>query len=235
MSGDYTLSPPGHTPQSVKDANTQQMKDLGVLKSDRGRTQLPGIRLWGHRINLSGDDGISCEECEMEEEVPEILQMSSGFREVVYKLYILGKFKNTRCEPEFETDNSVLHDNVTVTTTGSHKLKLDDGYVIADGGAIIDSTSPRYSAGEMLTDKQWMQVVQEAQSGDAVTIGDVSSAMSDMTMMTSPQTHDDLKKDAGISTSSSSSTNTSVQMEADVDESTKEKLARKLCEKAGIR
>lgn len=121
-------SPPGHTPVTVKKArdkmqqhNNDTMKDLGIMKDDRGRTQMPGVRLWGHRINLAGGDGISCEECEMSEEIPDLLQMTSGFRQVLWKMYILGQFKHTSCKPEYETDNSVLH---TTTNIGYDAKKL---------------------------------------------------------------------------------------------------------------
>jgi len=258
MSDNHKITGNKTMPSSAQGIQIQGV-DVAVADNDmRGRTQFPGVRLWGHRINLSGEDGIECEECEMREEIPDILQMSSGFREVVYKLYILGKFKNTRCEPEYETDQSVLNDRTTnvgydpnkvhwTTTTSTQKLKLDDGYVIADGGIIHKSTSDRYTAGDMLTDKQWMQLVQEAQP-DTVSLGDVSDsisdmgdsmskaggAMSDMTMMVDKSTHEDLQKDAGIS--HRSSTNTSVQMDTDVDDkSAKERFAAALCEKAGIR
>lgn len=247
MSDDFKITgnPSATQPMTYKGIDVATSSDL------IGEAKLPGVRLWGHRINLSGEDGIECEECEMREEIPDILQMSSGFREVIYKLYILGKFKNTRCEPEFETDQSVLNHNVTsgghttTTTNTKHKIKLDDGYVIAGGGTIYESSSPRYTTGQMLTDREWMNLVQEAgpdinSLSDSISdMGDsmrsAGHSIGDMTMTVDKSTHEDLKKDASWS-DPRSSTNTSVQIEGDVDEkSMKEKFASALCERAGLR
>jgi len=221
------------------------------LDLDSGRTQMPGLRLWGHRIILDGDDGVSCEECDMSEEVPDLLQMSSGFREVVYKLYILGKFKNTRCEPEYETDQSVLHtrttntsdtDTVQFQTGGQYRIDVGDGEVVTDGNVIYQSTSSDYHAGDMLTHRESLELQaewedqqkQSSMKDMADSFSSLSDTMGDMQMMTSPQTHKDLQRDAGLDTGSA--TNTSVQMDADVDDkSAKEKFAAALCEKAGIR
>lgn len=168
-------SPPGHTPVTVKEAkkkrqkhNNQTMQDLDMLKSD---LDVPGLRLWGHRIVLDGGESIECEECKMEEEVPEILQMSNGFRQAVYKLYILGKFKHTQCEPDFETDNSTLHtrdvknkepDYVSMQNNSVMKMGLDDGDILTDGRVIFESTSDQYYAGDMLTDHDLNKIATQA-------------------------------------------------------------------------
>jgi hypothetical protein len=153
---------------------------LGMTKnSSSPRYTGPGVRLWGHRIILSGEALISCEECEMEEEVPELLQMSSGFREVLYKLYILGKFKNTRCDSlnglpagEGITDKSGKNgappynrDKVHWSSgSNTYKCNFDDGQVIFGDGTVIKSTSNKFSAGDTLSQHQMTQMFQE-QSG----------------------------------------------------------------------
>lgn len=76
---------------------------IGELKNT------PGIRLWGHSIILEGDTGIKCKACEKEEEIPELLSMSSGFREVVYKMYVLGKFREESCSPDPDEIDEMLN------------------------------------------------------------------------------------------------------------------------------
>lgn len=224
---------------TVQGVDVATTRDIDLSK---GRTQLPGIRLWGHRINLADSDGIECEECEMREEVPDLLQQSSGFREVVYKLYILGKFKNTRCEPEFETDQSVLNTRTTTTTSGDtvdfqtggqYRVDVGDGEVVTDGTTIYQSTSDQYRAGDILTHDQslklraeWEKQQNRSSMKDmGASFNSLSNTMSDMS---------DTLDSAGVDTSSS--TNTSVQIEGDVDDkSAKERFASALCEKAGLR
>ena len=79
--------------------------------SDPIGTVIPGLDLWGHTLTLSGDDGIECQSCDMEESIPELVQMSGGFREVIYKMYILSKFKRERCSSTFKRDDSVLNED----------------------------------------------------------------------------------------------------------------------------
>lgn len=215
-----------------------KVSDLKVT----GEATIPGVRLWGHRINLAADDGIKCEECEMQEELPELMQMTNGFREVIYKMYVLGKFRQETCKPEFESDHSVIPDRTRHvgydpskvhwvddnTGTYTRKLKLDNGYVITDGGVIYESTSPDYHTGDMVTDKEWMQMVRDAQDTGRTSIGDMS-------MMVGPDMHDDLRQDAGMSVDKSATTNITADFDdGKVDESMKEKFARKLCEKTGL-
>lgn len=142
MSGNTYGDFPGVT--VTTNGNVQQMKDLGMMKTDDDAigTTIPGIRLWGHRIILNGESGIKCEECEMEEEIPDLLQMTNGFREVVYKMYILGKFKNTRCEPEFETDQSVLNHDVTNIGYNPNKVHWTD--TTTKNGRSLDQSVSQY-------------------------------------------------------------------------------------------
>jgi len=51
-----------------------------------------------HAITTSDDfHSFECERCEESFEVPEIFLKSTGFRTIVYEMYILGHFKNNTC------------------------------------------------------------------------------------------------------------------------------------------
>lgn len=82
-----------------------------------GKARLPGVRLWGHRINIQGDHTIKCEECGIEKEFPRLLEMTTEYRQVLYKMFVLGTFKQEMCRPEYETDNSILNTNDTINNT----------------------------------------------------------------------------------------------------------------------
>jgi uncharacterized membrane-anchored protein len=61
------------------------------------------IDLWGHRFAGLSGDSIECEHCNETEEIPEILTQSTGFVQTIWRLYILGKFKNeASCKSEYE-------------------------------------------------------------------------------------------------------------------------------------
>jgi hypothetical protein len=94
-----------------------------------GELKLPGLRIWGHRIILDGEDGIKCAECDMEEEIPDLIQATTGFREVLYKLYLLRKFKDADCDSlpvgtlieDGSGNNRVRYDPSTVNwSSGKH-------------------------------------------------------------------------------------------------------------------
>jgi len=161
------------------------------LNVDSGRTMTPGIELWGHQLSLDGGSSFECEYCEMEESVPELVQMSSGFREVAYKLYILGRFRSEECVPKFEADRSVLRDNTTNvgydpnsvhwTDSGQHIMQFDlpDGYVVTDGSMVHESTSSQYYAGDVITDKEYVKLSNEAADADVLNHDTSDSSDSD--------------------------------------------------------
>jgi len=219
---------------------TADMDDaIGTLDKD-----VPGIRLWNHRIVLDGDSSIKCEECEMEEEIPELLEMTNGFRQVVYKMYLLGKFKDTSCKVQFETDNSVLNDNTTnvgyTTTTngsdsvdfqkgGQYRVDVGDGEVITDGTVIYQSTSSKYDVGDLLThheslklQKKWSEKqsrnVNDAAPPHGTSIGGMSTSGGLDTSV------------GGVDTSSTSSLNIDASDALDEDEkkSLRDKVTNKL-------
>lgn len=73
--------------------------------------------LYGHVIRFGDDGTISCLNCGMEKNVPQLLQESTGFREVVFKIHIISKFKEEECLPEQEDVEDLLDgvkDNKTV-------------------------------------------------------------------------------------------------------------------------
>lgn len=150
---------------------TTPSKTVGVagdVNVDNIQTEIPGIDIYGHKI-LIKDNGLECLECEMEESIPEVFLKSSGFYEVVYKLYIFGKFKHSRCEASFEQDNSILnHDKTNVgydpnrvhwvggdtytTDNSSVQWQVPEGqrfmlegkeYVYKGSGKFVDSTTGR--------------------------------------------------------------------------------------------
>lgn len=102
--------------------DSQSIPKIRSKTRGRSSTRIPGIQLWGHKIILSGDSSIKCSLCDKEESVPDLLGMSSGFREVVYKMHILSKFKDSACSPERgdddTTDRSAFgpHDQWTTPT-----------------------------------------------------------------------------------------------------------------------
>lgn len=214
MSDNPTLSPPGHTPQSVMDTTTYgDTVTIDDLDLKTGRTEIPGVRLWGHRVVLSGD-GIECKECEMEREIPELLQMTNGFREVVYKMYILGEFRDTRCEPDMGQHGMAT---VNYDPNNIYTLRTDNGTVTTDGGYVIDSTDPMYDSGQMLTDEEFLPIVAKNQNNNFNSIGDIQGGMSDM---------------PGVRDTTLTTGTTSVDVS---DETSKQTFARKLCEKVGLR
>jgi hypothetical protein len=68
------------------------LKNGSTLRVDTVK-QSSTLRIHGHKINLSEDDRVFCESCTQEHEIPEVFAQSSPFRQVVYKMYLLGKFK----------------------------------------------------------------------------------------------------------------------------------------------
>jgi len=92
------------------------------------QSSVPGIQLWGHSIVLDGERGIKCHLCEQEEEIPELLEMSNGFREVVYKMYVLGKFRASSCSPDREDIEDIIEDldrNTDKFTTPNTRHRVD--------------------------------------------------------------------------------------------------------------
>lgn len=136
------------------------VKQLNSLRLDN--TDM-GVKFWGHTINLTGDN-LNCTRCDMEEEVPEVFKLSSGFKEAVYRLYIYGKFKNESCAtiedlteksglqiPADWTDpiSDVNKDRVNWIDGNQNVWKVDtgNGTITTDGRSVLDSTDPKYRVG----------------------------------------------------------------------------------------
>lgn len=60
------------------------------------------LLLYGHNLHLSINGDVECDQCEMAVETPDIIQQSSGFVQVVYKLHAIGQFKYESCEVDIE-------------------------------------------------------------------------------------------------------------------------------------
>ena len=205
---------------------TADMDDaIGTLDKD-----VPGIRLWNHRIVLDGDSSIKCEECEMEEEIPELLEMTNGFRQVVYKMYLLGKFKDTSCKVQFETDNSVLNHN-TKTTNGAYCVDVGDGEVVTDGTIIHKSTSSKYDVGDLLTHNESLELQKKWSEKQSRNVNDAAPPHG--TSIGGMSTSGGLDTSAGgVDTSSTSSLNIDASDALDEDE--KKSLRDKVTNKLGL-
>ena len=197
--------------------NIQQVKDLGLVEEDSYQ--------WSHNLKPIGSNSIKCSHCEMEEEIPELIQRSTGFRTVVYKLYVLGKFKNTRCTGKYETDHSVLNTRDThVTTTKGTEIKVDgQRYTYAGGNEWLNMSNGSSIRTDHLVMEHGHEVMDKMPPHMVQSIGvDIASQ---------PQFHTPDLSSAGVDTSSDTTT---VNIDAK-NMSIREKAAKKLCDKAGIR
>ena len=132
----------------------QQMKRLGLVEEESYQ--------WGHNLKPIGGSSIKCSHCEVEEEIPELIQRSTGFRTVVYKLYVLGKFKNTTCRPK-RMDHDVTNTrDIHVTTTKNTEITVDgkqykyagnNVWTDMDDGAEITSRHLSMLHGQSVVDK----------------------------------------------------------------------------------
>lgn len=133
--------------------------DLETIVNPLDRTKLASV--WGHTIDVRGDS-INCTTCDMEESVPDIFLESAGFNELVYRLYIYGKFRETSCEPSDElrrvdrvgddpSDNIQPHGNTY--WSGTTTITLRNGDIVTDGTLVYSSDNPDYRSGDRLTDK----------------------------------------------------------------------------------
>jgi hypothetical protein len=52
----------------------------------------------GHNIAIDGTNSFECEHCDETKSVPDLIEQSAGFRQVLYKLYIIGQFSDTDCD-----------------------------------------------------------------------------------------------------------------------------------------
>jgi len=168
----------------------------------------------------------------MEEEMPDLLEMTNDFRQVVYKMYLLGKFKHERCEPEFETDQSVTNDSVTLTTGGQYRVDVGDGEVVTDGSTIYQSTSPQYDAGQTLTDRQALEVATRWEKQQHQRMKDATPRKTDYSM---GGVSTDMPGVRDTSTTTTTDTTVDADLEEDEAESLKKRFASKLCERAGLR
>ena len=88
------------------------MEDLGMKKEH--------ITINGHSLR-EDDDSVYCTACDEEYEIPQLLQESSGFNEVVYRLYVMGKFKESECQTFKSKVEHKVNPNKGNPLTGSNK------------------------------------------------------------------------------------------------------------------
>lgn len=120
------------------------------------------IHVGSHKVSFSERDTLSCEMCDIEMTVPVILLESSGFTEVVYRLYLLGQFKEQPCQSplengeyiEYINGNTITHStssgDTSYTTNNTISIPTENGRVLTNGDVVIDSTDSDYTAGDKL-------------------------------------------------------------------------------------
>jgi len=170
---------------------TNQSDPIGTLTFDNGssidthvRSAAQSLAVGGHSISYNDDfTEFECTTCGTEFAVPDIFQASSGFRQAVYQLYIIGHYRHNECPgPEEKDLDDILDDlddngnttppNWPPTTTPPAdpnriywqdpntvwRVDTGNGTVTTDGGLVFDSTDPDYYAGDMLTEKDFMEL-----------------------------------------------------------------------------
>lgn len=110
--------------------------------SGESRPRSETVDMYGHSLTVN-DDGVSCTVCDESIDVPEIFQESSGFNQVVYKLYIFGQFKNMSCEHEYEQDNSILHTDDTNIPYNNNRILWCGGDTYTTNGSTAKYEIPR--------------------------------------------------------------------------------------------
>lgn len=113
------------------------------------------INLNDHRILFDDLSTVTCKDCDEEHKIPQIIRESSGFTEVVYRLYLVGKVANTSC--------------VTVGTSLGNK---DTHRVHPDSGDAISSAynpNKTYTKNLNLSDKQKMKLIEKTKEHGTVT------------------------------------------------------------------
>jgi len=94
----------------------------------------PYIRMWGHAISIDNEK-ISCYKCGKTEEIPDILSNDS-FRDAVYKMYILGGFKNDGCRKM--TNDEKVRLRLNDVDTSNIPVKNDRVYWSGSGTESVD-------------------------------------------------------------------------------------------------
>ncbi len=81
-----------------------------------GEPRLSLVEMWGHKPFMKEDGTIKCATCRFEAEIPTLFQETTGFREVLYKLYVYGQFKQVDCSRDIdrlEKEYKNLRDPIT--------------------------------------------------------------------------------------------------------------------------
>jgi hypothetical protein len=70
------------------------------------------VSLYGHTLSATDSSSrtISCRDCDLSLDVPDIIRDSSAFVEVVYKLKLFGDVKDVSCESDVEDVEDMLSD-----------------------------------------------------------------------------------------------------------------------------
>lgn len=76
-----------------------------------GERMVKDVDFSGHNITASSTS-VECVVCDMEEAVPELILDSAGFRQVVYKLFLWGKFKSEKCKREKSIREAISYEDL---------------------------------------------------------------------------------------------------------------------------
>lgn len=141
-------------------ATTPKFEDKLTTADDGGLRPDPVTPLWGHTIDYMDQQAISCTTCDMEFEIPELFQNSSGVREAVYRIYVYSKFRETDCEPDhepiYEQYDTQIPSMKDVTWTISDNTTIGgpngDTYTYHSSTStwINDSTGDEYTMAEIM-------------------------------------------------------------------------------------
>lgn len=251
-SGDFTVKPTNNGNGLTIGRGGNDLINIGnnnnISIATDASNYRPGFELWGHAIDFSGDN-ISCHACDMEEEIPELLEMTKGFREVVYKLYVLKKFKKTSCKRKVKRDDIFGHnDNPNHITYDPHTVNWTDNTTRTPSG-LQKSVSENVPRGTRLN----IDGTHWAHEGDGYwTSLDDSSVMSSADMHThhgkdftnslaERMMNVDIHKNKFNTPSRDSISKSTSDVDVDVDmseeevDAVREKAAKKLCERKGLR
>lgn len=237
-------------PTSYKDLISQS--DITNISQDG-----PLMRAWGHSliVDTGGEThSIKCQECEKEESVPGLLEQSSGFRQVVYKLHAFGEFKQSSCGTDTTDLEDIIKDRgidkgnhpISGTPPHTHRVNLGKHKLnrTSSSGDVVDQYIPEGNkmkiAGDVYTymgSGYWINP-----SGDRVSTLSLFDKNEDFMKKAMPPEVVDMKQyeldrvnklKQNINTSNISTTNTDVNINSDnsVTDSNKspaEKLAQEL-------
>lgn len=99
---------------------------IGVL-SDK-----PGTVMFGHSV-IFNEDSVKCSLCDVEKDVPEMLSMTKGYREALFRVYLAASFKEVDCDFESEIGGETFKQGPKTTTDSDFVTGPNDLYTSSSG------------------------------------------------------------------------------------------------------